>query len=104
MVNVVNLGQRPITITHVWFAFDPPVHVINPNRPLPKTLEPDEPWETWSSLSRVDREFARADMVPMHRAPRVGPTGAFVGRPRATTLGGAFRDAHIRWKSGSGVR
>src|SRR4051812_13137309 len=40
-----------------------------------------------TSVSKLDREFARADMVPMHRAPRVRPTGASVGRPRATTFG-----------------
>ena len=50
-VNVVNVGQRPITVTHVWFAAEPPVHVLNEERRLPRQLEPDEPWETWVPLS-----------------------------------------------------
>lgn len=51
MSNVVNLGQRPITITHVWLNGARQLHLNNLRRPLPKRLEPDEPWETWSPLS-----------------------------------------------------
>jgi hypothetical protein len=51
MVNVVNLGQRPITVTHVWLGGATPMYVDNQHRPLPRRLEPDEPWETWSALS-----------------------------------------------------
>jgi hypothetical protein len=58
-VNVVNVGQRPITVTHVWFATEPPVHVVNEGRPLPRALGPDEPWETWLSLGRLGRSWKR---------------------------------------------
>ena len=51
MINVVNLGERPITITHVWLDGATQLHLNNRRRPLPKRLEPDEPWETWSPLS-----------------------------------------------------
>lgn len=51
MINVVNLGQRPITITHVWLDAERQLHLKNPRRPLPRRLDPDEPWETWSPLS-----------------------------------------------------
>lgn len=49
-VNIVNVGQRPVTVTHVWFATEPRVHVVNEARPLPRSLGPDEPWETWVPL------------------------------------------------------
>lgn len=51
MINVVNLGQRPITVTHVWLEGATELHLSNAQRPLPRRLEPDEPWETWSPLS-----------------------------------------------------
>ena len=64
-VNVVNVGQRPITVTHVWFATEPPVHVVNEGRPLPRALGPDEPWETWLSLgafgAQLETRFLAAE-------------------------------------------
>lgn len=53
-VNVTNLSpQREIVVTHVWFETTPPVHVLNPQRPLPKRLALDEPWETFAPVAAV---------------------------------------------------
>jgi hypothetical protein len=71
MVNVVNLGQRPITITHVWLAADRELHLRNPRRPLPKRLEPDEPWETWSPLAQFGPLLLVLDGSEILRSARV---------------------------------
>lgn len=47
-VNVTNLSaDREVEVTHVWFQTDPVINVMQPDRPLPKRLKPDETWETW---------------------------------------------------------
>lgn len=52
-VNVTNVSaKREVVVTHLWFS-DPEFHVINPERPLPKRLALDEPWETWASVRQV---------------------------------------------------
>ena len=46
--NLTNLSKsREVEITHVWIASTPPAIALQPNRPLPKRLKPDESWETW---------------------------------------------------------
>ena len=42
-------ASRNAVITHVWFEVPGPrtIHVLNPERPLPRRLMPDDPWETW---------------------------------------------------------
>ena len=53
-MKVTNLSRsREIEITHVWFETDPPVHVLNPDRPLPARLRLDETLETWISVSEL---------------------------------------------------
>jgi hypothetical protein len=53
-VNVTNLSKnREVEITHVWFETNPQVHVIQPARPLPKRLKPDESWETWIPVDEL---------------------------------------------------
>ncbi|SRR5258708_6544699 len=49
-INVVNLSSRDVEVVRVWFATNPLVDVINPARPLPRRLQPDESWETWLDL------------------------------------------------------
>src|SRR5947209_19690541 len=47
-IKVVNLSTtRDVEVTHVWVVTTPEVPVLNPNRPLPVRLRPDETWETW---------------------------------------------------------
>ena len=70
-VNVVNVGQRPITVTHVWFATEPPVHVVNDERRLPKALGPDEPWETWVPLAAFGAQLERSSEERLLRSARV---------------------------------
>ncbi len=71
MINVVNLGQSPITITHVWLGGELELHLRNPRRPLPKRLEPDEPWETWSPLSEFGSLLRMPDAEQVLRSARV---------------------------------
>ena len=53
-INATNLSRnRDVEITHVWIDCEPKIHVINPSRPLPKRLKPDETWATWIELSRI---------------------------------------------------
>ena len=37
----------------MWFACNPQVAVLQPDRPLPKRLKPDEVWETRISVERL---------------------------------------------------
>jgi hypothetical protein len=47
-LNATNLSKdREIELTHVWLASSPPISALQPERPLPKRLKPDETWETW---------------------------------------------------------
>ena len=71
MINVVNLGERPITITHVWLDGATQLHLNNRRRPLPKRLEPDEPWETWSPLSEFGPLLQTVHGAQLLRAARV---------------------------------
>jgi hypothetical protein len=38
-----------------------------------------------ATASPIDRELARADVVPMHRTQRIRPSGASVGHTQAST-------------------
>jgi len=53
-LNVTNRsGKRDVEVTHVWFATNPPVHILNPHRPLPVRLHYDEPRETCIEVARL---------------------------------------------------
>lgn len=53
-VKVTNLSRsREVEITHLWFDTEPPVHVLNQNRPLPARLRLDETFETWIPVGAV---------------------------------------------------
>jgi hypothetical protein len=50
-MKVTNLSaSREIELTHIWFETNPPVHILNPDRPLPARLRLDETFETWVSI------------------------------------------------------
>jgi hypothetical protein len=67
-LNITNLSRnREVEVTHVWFATDPEVHVSPPDRPLPKRLKPDEPWETWVERERLPT-FLGASVFTLGRA------------------------------------
>src|SRR5437762_2466645 len=47
-IKVTNLSpHREIELTHIWFATEPEVYVLNQARPLPARLRLDETFETW---------------------------------------------------------
>ena len=51
-INVTNLSlQRDVEITHVWITCPEDIPVINPSRPLPRHLKPEESWETWIEVN-----------------------------------------------------
>jgi hypothetical protein len=53
-LKVTNLSEtREVEITHIWFATEPPVHVLNSARPLPTRLRLDETFETWVPVAEV---------------------------------------------------
>lgn len=53
-VNATNLSPlRDIEVTHVWFECEQQIHLHNQYRSLPKSLKPDESWETWIELSHL---------------------------------------------------
>ncbi len=58
-VKATNLSDsRDVEITHVWFATNPPVHLLIPERPLPSRLRPDETWEGWIDVSLLSHPNA----------------------------------------------
>lgn len=53
-IKVTNLfSSREIEVTHIWFATEPRVDVLNQERPLPARLRLDETFETWIPVSAV---------------------------------------------------
>jgi hypothetical protein len=46
-INATNVSDHDVEITHIWFDTEPPTHVVQSARPLPKRLRPRETWETW---------------------------------------------------------
>jgi hypothetical protein len=55
-INLTNLSlDRDIEVTHIWIDTTPQVHVLQPDRPLPKRLRPDETWETWVEVRLIPK-------------------------------------------------
>ena len=93
-VTVTNLSrERELVITHVFFECEPQVHVLRPERLLPKRLKPEEPWETWiktAALPAQERERAHllarvrlsnGRVVKSKAAKNVPSVGAVPGGP-----------------------
>ena len=56
--NATNIGiDHDLEITHVWLETSPAVHVVHPDRPLPKRLKPMETWETWVRVDVLDESI-----------------------------------------------
>lgn len=90
-IKVTNLSdRREVEVTHIWFATDPPVHVLNPSRPLPARLRLDETFETWipvadvpeaADIERLGRvQLSNGKVVRSRRNKRVPPVGNVAGR------------------------
>jgi hypothetical protein len=86
-------STRDVEVTHVWFATNPTVHILDPQRPLPVRLHHDEAWETCIEVARLpdvpgmDRlgrvRLSSGDTV--HSTPnRNGPSQGFVAGPPLT--------------------
>lgn len=59
-VNVVNKSpRREIEIVAVWFEGKRQIPALEPTRPLPKRLRPDQLWETWVGYDVVKEIPAR---------------------------------------------
>src|SRR5438128_1092301 len=57
-LNATNLSRdREIELTHVWLASSPAIAALQPERPLPKRLKPDETWETWIYADEVPTDL-----------------------------------------------
>jgi hypothetical protein len=55
-VKVTSLSTtRDVEITHVWFATEPPVYMVNPARSLPARLRPEQTYETWIEASALPK-------------------------------------------------
>jgi len=79
-VKVTNRSStRDVEITHAWFEGDPKVHMILPQRPLPKRLRPDEQWECWTPAA------AMRHVRNVERAARVQLTSGKVVKSRRDT-------------------
>ncbi len=95
-LNVANLSRtREIEITHVWFDTAPQVPALEPDRPLPKRLKPDESWETWVDAARLPAEsqqsafrlgrlrLSTGTVIKSKKNRNVPPQGAVPGGPVA---------------------
>jgi hypothetical protein len=92
-INVTNLGDSDLVVTHIWIATTPEAHVIQRDRPLPKRLQPQETWESWIRVEEVPTsardvvfDLARArlstgDIVHSQRNEGVPNYGTVPGGP-----------------------
>ena len=53
-VNLTNRSStRDLEVTHVWFQADGQIPLLQPQRPLPVRLAPDQSWETWLPVAAL---------------------------------------------------
>jgi len=54
VVTVTNRSfTRDLEVTDVWFQSDRQIPVLQPQRPLPVRLKPEECWETWLPVAAL---------------------------------------------------
>jgi hypothetical protein len=58
---------REIEVTHVWFDTKPQIAVLNPERPLPVRLKPEQSWQTWIAANQIPASL-QAAMYDLGRA------------------------------------
>jgi hypothetical protein len=89
-MKVTNLSaSREIELTHIWFETKPPVHVLNPDRPLPARLRLDETFETslpvvaLPNVQNVERlgrvRLSNGKVIKSRRHRKVPPVGYMAG-------------------------
>jgi|SRR5215813_4979084 len=76
-VNLTNRSaKRDLEVTHVWFQTDRrQIPVLQPQRPLPVRLKPDQSWESWLPVADLPEAF-RPVALTLVRAQL--PSGAVV--------------------------
>jgi hypothetical protein len=90
-VKVTNLSRhREVEVTHVWFETKRPVHIMNPECPLPVRLRLDETFETWvpatelhnvPNVERLARVLlSNGKVVKSLPNKKVPPVGNIAGR------------------------
>jgi hypothetical protein len=54
VVNLTNCSSRSeLEVTHIWFEGSGQIPVLQPQRPLPVRLKPDQCWETWLPVAAL---------------------------------------------------
>jgi hypothetical protein len=76
---------RDLEVTHVWFEADHQIPVLQPQRPLPVRLKPDQSWETWLPVGALPQVLL-PKALSLARA-RLS-TGAVVKSKRETNIPG----------------
>jgi hypothetical protein len=57
-INLTNRSStRDLEVTHVWFQTDHQIQGLQPERPLPVRLKPDQSWETWIPVASLPQAF-----------------------------------------------
>ncbi len=87
-VNATNTTDREVELTHIWFATEPATHVVQPDRPLPKRLRPQESWETWISVH--DLPVEKQDSVYLLGRVRLSTGAIAESRPNNTVPSAGF--------------
>jgi hypothetical protein len=87
-LKATNLSDtREIEITHVWFATNPEVHIVDSRRVLPARLKLDQTWEGWAPaalfpdvprIERLGRVRLSNDTVVKSRLNRKVPPVGFI--------------------------
>jgi hypothetical protein len=54
VINLTNCSsRRDLEVTHVWFQGAGRIPVLQPERPLPVRLKPDQCWQTWLPVAAL---------------------------------------------------
>ena len=94
-LNLTNLSRdREVEVTHIWVeTATSDIHVLQPDRPLPVRLKPDESWETWIDVSNLPPDLGESvfkmgrarlssgRVIKSRRNKKVPPFGAIPGGP-----------------------
>jgi hypothetical protein len=79
-VNLTNRSStRHLEVTHLWFQTDHQIPVLQPKRPLPVRLKPDQSWETWIPVASLPQAFL-PEALTLARA-RLSSGAVFTSKP-----------------------
>ena len=67
VVNLTNRSStRDLEITHVWFQGASQIPVLQPERPLPACLKPNDSWQTWLPISALPQSVLTEALTLAH--------------------------------------